>query len=116
MRKKILILLLSIWVVLVCVISILFSKGYGVFVGVYLETEDGVAMLIDNNTPIVMSSNHNGDLFSELSNGDKILVIHDGIAESYPAKTRAYCVIKLNEGEMDDIPQNVVEELDKLGW
>ena len=116
MRKKILILLLSIWVVLVCVISILFSKGYGVFAGLYLETGDGVAMLIDNNTPIVMSSNHNGDMFSELSNGDKILVIHDGIAESYPAKTRAYYIMKLNDGEIDDIPQNVVDELDKLGW
>ena len=107
MRKKILILLLSIWILLVCVISILFSKGYGVFVGLYLETEDGVAMLIDNNTPIVMSSNHNGD---------KIVVFHDGIAESYPAKTRAYYIMKLNDGEMDDIPQSVVDELDKLGW
>ena len=116
MRKKILILLFGIWIVLVCIISSLFSKGYGVFIGVYLETDDGVDILIDNSTPIVMSSNHNGDLFSELSNGDKILVFHDGIAESYPAKTRAYYVIKLNEGKMEDIPQNVVEELDKLGW
>ena len=102
---------------IVVLVSIcMFSRGYGITIGTYFETNDNVAILISKNTPILMSSNHNGDMFNEFSQGDTMLVVHDGIAESYPAKTIAYFVSKVKDGSVDDVSQNVLDELTKLGW
>lgn len=103
-------------ILLVISISILLNKGYGFSVGRYLEVKEGTAMLVRGNSPIVLSSQYNGDMFYNLDIGDKILVIHTGIAESYPAQTGAKAVFKIANGSTDDIPQNVINELIKLGW
>lgn len=119
MRKRMMIPARTIAFILVfaiACITVLINKGYGASTGVYLETKDGTAILISERTPIVMSSNHNGDMFSELEKGDKILVIHDGIMESYPAKTQAYAVFEINDGVTGAIPPSVIEELLELGW
>lgn len=101
---------------LVLSIYILLNKGYGLSEGRYLEVKDGTAMLVRGNSPILLSSQHNGDMFYNLDIGDKILVIHTGIAESYPAQTGAIAVFKISNGTTEDIPQNVIDELIKLGW
>lgn len=97
-------------------VGTLLSKGYGASTGVYLESKDGVAMLIRDKAPIILSSKHNGDMFSELDVGDKFFVIHDGVEESYPARTCAYAVFKLSDGKASDVPQTVIDELIELGW
>ena len=103
-------------VAFVLTVGILVSKGYGASTGVYLESKDGAAILVRGNSPIVMSSQHNGDMFYGLDIGDKIFVIHSGIAESYPAQTRACAVFKLRNGTTGDVPQVVVNQLIELGW
>jgi len=97
-------------------ICILLNKGYGMSVGRYLEVKDGTAMFICENTPIRLSRQHHGDMFHDLNIGDKIFVIHKGIAESYPAQTVAIAVYKISNGTTADIPQKVINELIKLGW
>ena len=118
-RKK---WLIPIWVIvailLVCVLTVatLISKGYGASTGLYLESKDGAAILICNNSPIVMASNHNGDMFYDLEVGDRIFVIHTGIEESYPGQTTARAVFKLSSGDAGDIPDAVINSLIELGW
>ena len=113
LRKLIIILLL----ILIFGVIILKNKGFDASTGVYLKSNDGTAILIyDEGTPIAMSSNRNGDMFSELKKGDKILVIHSGIMETYPAKTHVYAVFKINDGVVGAIPPSVIEELLELGW
>ena len=74
-------------------------------------------MLIDGNSPITMSNPLKNDkLFEELESGDKVWVLHDGIEETYPARTGAYVVQKLEDGDMNDIPKAVLESLLELGW
>ena len=97
-------------------VGIMINRGYGASTGVYIESKDGVAILIRKKTPIVLSSMHNGDMFNGVDVGEKILVIHDGIAESYPAKTRAYAVFKIKDGVTDPLPPSVINELIELGW
>ena len=101
---------------LVLSIYILLNKGYGLSEGRYLEVKDGKAMLISENSPISMHNRTNRDLFGDLDIGDKILVIHTGIAESYPGQTGVYAVFKISDGTIADIPEKVVNELIKLGW
>lgn len=106
----------SIVVLLFAGIGILLAKGFGCSVGRYLVTESGADMLVVENSPVVMSNRTNRELFDSLTIGDKILVIHDGIAETYPAKTGVYAVFKLGDGSAADIPQTVIDELSELGW
>lgn len=94
----------------------LIYKGYDVSTGVYLESKDGAAILICKKTPIKMSNRMERDLFDNLDIGDKILVINDGITESYPARTGFYAVFKINDGTTGTIPSSVVAELIELGW
>jgi len=94
------------------------EKGYGMTVGRALYAKDGSCMLIeDENSPIRMSDLSDGkNLFDGISTGDKILVIHTGIAESYPAQTGAYWLLKLSDGDRDDIPDKIIEDLSSMGW
>ena len=118
-KKKYLIPIVVIGVILILFIagiSRIVAKGYGVSTGRYLEAKNGTAMLVCDNSPIQMSNRTDKDLFNKLDIGDKILVIHDGIAESYPGKTGVYAVFKLSDGTTGDIPQTVVNELIDLGW
>ena len=77
----------------------------------------GGTMFIDGNSPIIMSNRKDKEgLFSGLGTGDKILIFHDGIAETYPGRTGAYWCVKLEDGTQADIPEQVIEELTELGW
>jgi hypothetical protein len=123
-HKKLLTVLFSIVAVflfLMAFIAIVFgimtTKGYGITEGRFLITATGSYMLIDeNNSPIVMSNQSKKDLFTDLSSGDEILVLHDGIQESYPASTGAYYCIKLNDGKPEHIPTSLIESLSEMGW
>ena len=117
--KKWLIPIVSIVAILILVticLGVFISKGFGVSEGIYLESKDGSSIIVCKRTPIVMSNRTNRNLFDNLEIGDKILIIHDGIAESYPAGTGAYAVFKRNDGVTGEIPPSVIEELIELGW
>ena len=118
-NKKWLIPVIVISLVLVLLIGsvgFLAIKGYGISQGRYLESKNGQPILILDNSPMTMSNRTEKDLFDNYDVGDKILVIHDGIAESYPGKTGVYAVFKLSDGTTGDIPQEVVNQLIELGW
>lgn len=107
----------SILVVLVSVVAIIaitLALLPGLTVGRCLVADNGSVMLIDGDTPIVMSGKN--AMFQNLSTGDKLLVVHDGINESYPAQTRAYLVLRLASGTEADIPVKVQMQLAELGW
>lgn len=98
-------------------IGILLQGGYGITVGRCLVTDSGSYMLIDDNSPIVMSDRSNGQkLFLSLETGDQILVVHDGINESYPGQTGAYACLRISKGDISDIPKSVITSLTDLGW
>lgn len=89
----------------------------GLTVGRCLVADNGSYLLIDGNAPIVMSNRkYKEGLFDGLETGDKILVLHDGIAESYPGQTGAYWCWKQEDGTVEDIPETVLSELTEMGW
>ena len=91
-------------------------RGYSCSIGRYLEASNGTGMIILENSPVQMSNQTNWDLFDGLATGDKILVIHDGMDQSYPGRTGVYAVLKLGDGDIDDISPAVVDSLTELGW
>jgi len=93
------------------------AHSLGLSTGRVLITSHGGYMLIRDNSPISMGNPKNkSGLFDDLENGDEILVLHDGINESYPGKTGAYAIYKLKDGDIDDIPAEVLTILTELGW
>lgn len=85
--------------------------------GVCLVTTDGNCLLVFDHSPIVLS-NRTGrsDAFADLQTGDQLMVLHDGVQESYPARTGAYAVFRQGRGTVADIPQSVIDQLSQLGW
>lgn len=85
--------------------------------GYYLHTDNGNDVVIDSaGTPIILS-NQSGDgtLFDGLTNGDMIAVTVDGIAETYPAEAGCYSCVKQQDGELQVIPDDVLQELKEFG-
>ena len=119
-KKKKLIPIIVFVFILVCIVgAVLYmnAKSLTVSSGLYLKADNGSHMLIVNQTPIQLSNRtDNQNIFNMLTDGDRILVLHDGIAESYPAKTGLYALLKRSDGAYDDIPTPVIESLTELGW
>lgn len=120
-KKKVLIIVISIFASILIIIAGAFAfiihKGYGMTVGRALLSDSNTYMLIDENSPIVMSTKNDKDtFFKNIQTGDKILVIHSGIEESYPAQTGAYLCIKLEDGSVSDINSEVLIQLAEMGW
>lgn len=116
MKKKILVVVS----VIVCIIAIgvfvLAGKGFSPSVGLFLRTDNGNMIILDNS-PIVMSTRTgNDDMFAKYESGDKLLVIHDGIQETYPGGTGVYFSIKLADGHISHISETVLRQLYELGW
>ncbi len=90
------------------------SKAFSV--GKVIEYEDDTVIFADDNTPVlVFDKTKNGSLFSALTDGDKVLLLHDGIEETYPAKTGGYFVLRLKNGQRSDLPKEFIEALTEMG-
>ncbi len=117
MKKKIGISVLISIVVVLLVGGVWFvNKGLSFHTARCIVTRQGYMMVVDNS-PITMSNHSwNEDLFEDLDTGDKILVLHDGIAESYPGQTAAYFCMELEEGSSANVPAEVLTALEELGY
>ncbi len=120
MKKKIVIPICIVLALILLIggeIAYMNANSLGLSTGRVLITSHGSYMLIQDNSPISMGNPKNSaGLFDGLENGDEILVLHDGINETYPGKTGAYAIFKLKDGDIADIPAEVLTSLTELGW
>lgn len=116
MKKKILVIVSVIVCIIIVGIFVFAGMGISSHTGLYLHSDNGSHLIIMDNSPIVMSDRENENMFKNLTDGDRILIFHDGIQESYPGRTFVYAYIKLGDGELSDIPEKVLLSLNELGW
>ena len=121
MNKKLfyipLCVLLSLLLITAAMLAFLTIKGYGLSVGRLLVTEDGTQLLIVDQTPIQLSDqSKRTNLFEAFQTGDLLLVVHDGVEETYPARSGAYAAFRLKRGSIEDIPEDILSTLVELGW
>lgn len=121
MNKKNLIVLISILAVFITGIAsgifIMNFMGTSISTGVVLKSDNGTCFLVSHNSPIRLCDySEKGNQFEKYTDGDKILVIHDGVAESYPASTLPLFTLKISDGSIEDVPENVISSLTELGW
>lgn len=114
MKKKVVWLCGLLWVLFL----LAGCGGKSTMTGRYLLAENGASLLVtEDGEPVTLSDqSQNGALFQGLNSGDRIQITHDGIAETYPAQTGAYTCKLLEEGTLDDIPEETLTALEELGW
>lgn len=116
------------WLIPVCVITVvilvfavavgyMWANSLSFSVGNALVADDGQYLLVLDDFPVCLSNVKNKEnLFNNIDNGDKILVLHNGINDSYPGQTGAYVVFKLDDGAVSDISKSVLSQLTEMGW
>lgn len=117
--KKILILFMVFVVVAIAVfISFLSFGGKTIITGYSLRCDNGSYMIIEEGgSPIRYNFDKAvGTNVEKLEQGDRILIISDLINESYPGSTSAHLILKLSQGDIEDIPQETLSQLSELGW
>lgn len=112
-------------VLLVCLLAVLILTACAAPMEERTETEgrlllaeDGAALLVtEDGMPMVLSVQAEGDdPWAGYHSGDRVRVAHDGVDDSYPQQTGAYAWERLEEGTLDDIPEETLTALEELGW
>lgn len=88
------------------------SEGY------ILPCENGSYLLINDSMGAVALNPENNDnsIFDGLTAGDTVRVNHGYCLESFPLQTTIYSIEKIAEGELSDIPEDALKQLEEMGW
>lgn len=80
--------------------AILSTQGYSITTGRLYFADNGT-YLIDNDDMAMRVSDctNDADLFKGYQNGDKVILFHNGVEESYPAQTGGYYIIRTSKGD-----------------
>lgn len=87
--------------------------------GRYLRDKNGGDMvLIEQNGYIGAASVSGADgvSFDELGDGDRIRILVEGIAETYPCQALAYRAELMEKGSYDDLDKEQMDRLREMGW
>ena len=118
MKKLLIAVVVLIFTVVAAFIIFMSTGGKSVISGYSLRCSNDAYMIIEETgSPIRYSFNRVlGSNVEKLTDGDRILIISDAVNESYPRSTRAYFVFKLADGDIRDIPEDTLGNLEDLGW
>ena len=116
-KKRLLIAILCIVAILIAGVLFMAINSLGFHTGTCIVADNDSYLIVMDNSPIAMHPlfGHNS-MFPDLETGDKIFIIHDGIAETYPGKTGLYFIMKLSDGDVGDVPEEIMSQLQELGW
>ena len=110
--KKLLAAILVFCAILLGLVVWMIGQGFAPHSGTYLQASNGNHLIIIGKTPTVMSTK--AVTFHGLQSGDQILILHDGVEESYPARTGVYFLLKL--GQSSYVDETALQQLADLGW
>lgn len=94
------------------------ENSKGSMIGRYLRSTNGMNIIVSDNSGPTVMSNKTGDenIFDDLKSGDKIEIIYDSIMETYPSKTQIYSCKLIERGSVNDIPKEILDKLEEMGW
>lgn len=118
MKKALLITVSLILIIAVSFMCFAVQGAVTVIEGYSLNCGNGSYMIIEEDgSPVRYSFNKAfGTDVKNLNDGDRILIISDLINESYPGSTSAHFILRLSDGNIEDIPKATLTSLAELGW
>ena len=96
------------------VLGALYSQGYTITIGGFMQAENGTAFLFDDSSPIILNGQRTP--LGTPKTGDRVLVLHGPTEEIYPARTDALLCIPLSSGPVSALPTDTLRTLDTLGF
>ena len=93
-------------VIVLCIVAIfafgaiLSAQGYGISTGRLYFSDNGTYLIDSDNMAMRVSDcSDDAELFKGYQNGDKVILFHDGVNETYPAQTGGYYIIRTSKGD-----------------
>lgn len=93
-------------VIALCVVAviafgaILSAKGFGISTGLLYFSDNGTYLIDSDDMAMRVSDcSDDKDLFEGYQNGDKVILFHDGVDESYPAQTGGHFTLRISKGD-----------------
>ena len=116
MKKKILIGFCTVVAILIATILFI-TNGFKntIATGICLVTDNSVIVIVDNNPMQISNQSSNEHLFADLQTGDKVIITHDVVKETYPAKTGVYKLLKIDTDCINEASQKTITELAEMG-
>ena len=117
--KKAFKIIVPVLVVLLIAGGLLFGFAHGKSMGrgTLLKGANDVAFWIDESGSPILLSYMNDTVrktAEKFETGDAILLLCDGIEESYPGRTGCYLLVRTGSGK--EIPAETLDELAAMGW
>ena len=116
MKKKILIgICITTIVLIVASISITNGFKHTVTTGICLVTDKSVIVIVDDSPMEISNQSSNDNLFVALQTGDKVTITHDGVNETYPARTGVYKLLKIGTDCINEVSTKTITQLSQMG-
>lgn len=109
-------------VIVLCIVAIfafgaiLSAQGYGISTGRLYFADNGTYLIDSDDMAMRVSDcSDDAELFKGYQNGDKVILFHDGVNETYPAQTGGYYIIRTSKGDGTYKPADEVLGIVSLG-
>ncbi len=117
MKKKILLgICIGIIILIAPILFVTNGFRHTVTTGVCLVADNSVIVIVDDTPMKISNQSSNENLFADLQTGDKVIITHDGVQETYPAKTGVYKLLKIDTDCIDEVPTNTITQLAEMGY
>ena len=115
--RKLIIGMICVVLILTASVVVMQKNNLSIGVGTCIEADNGRYLVVLDNSPIEMyPCSGKESIFSELSTGDTIFIVYGFVEYSYPGKTGVYCIVKLSNGNENNVPEEVITRLQELHW
>jgi len=103
---------IAIFAMIIAAAAFILSRGT---VGYCIVTDNGSRIIVMDNSPVALINRTlNKNALYKYDTGDKLLILHSAVRESYPGSTDVYFCMKIDEGSAKDIPEDVFVGLYEL--
>ena len=92
------------------------GQEFSVSRGICIVSKDKYLIVLDNSPTVMINKTNNKNVFSDLNTGDLIEIKYGAVMETYPAKTGIYSVKLIQKGNIQDVPQDILDSLNELNW
>lgn len=85
--------------------------------GRFLKSSNGQSILVTDHDVVIMGNDtEKGEVCEDINIGDKIVVIADAIDASYPSSANVIRCKLIEEGSVNDLPNETIDYLQDMGW
>ncbi|MFI3238627.1 MAG: hypothetical protein R3Y47_11505 [Lachnospiraceae bacterium] len=117
MKKKILLGFCTVVVILIATILFI-TNGlkHTIATGICLVTDNSVIVIVDDSPMEISDQSSIENMLVDLQTGDKVIITHDGVQETYPARTGVYKLLRIDTDSINEVSPKTITQLVEMGY